>query len=86
MQSFFSFVSFSQGVQKGRMDIVAMKVHPFISDIMFQTKVFPHNTEQRNKNLIVFEVTVEDVRKEAMICVCHLCSVAALKCASRAWP
>lgn len=53
---------------------------------MFQTKVFPHNTEQRNKNVTVFEVTVEGVRKEAMICVYHLCSVAALKCASQAWP
>lgn len=68
------------------MDIVAIKVQPFISDIMFQTKVFPHNTEQRNKNVTVFEVTVEGVRKEAVICVYHLCSVAALKCASQAWP
>lgn len=43
-----------------------MKVHAFILDTVFQTKVLPHNTEQTNKSLTVFEVTVEGVRKEAM--------------------
>lgn len=68
------------------MDIVALKAPPFILDTIFQTKVFPHNTEQTNKNLTVFEVAVEGVRKEAVISVCHLCSKAALKCASHVWP
>lgn len=63
-----------------------MEVHPFILDTIFQAKVLPHNTEQTNKSLTVFEVTVEGVRKEAMISVCHLCSVAALKCANHVWP
>lgn len=63
-----------------------MKVYPFVLDVIFQTKVFPYNTEQTCKNLTMFEVTVEGVRKEGMISLCHLCSVAALKCASHMWP
>lgn len=41
-----------------------------------------HSPEQTCKNLTMFEVTVGGVRKEAMISVCHLCFLAALKCAS----
>lgn len=63
IQGFLKFCfCFSQDIKKGRVNMVATKLHLFAVDIELVIKIFQHNTE-----LIVSKVTVENGRKEAVL-------------------